>query len=195
VIAVGSFTKVRRGASNGPTPRTSAPLLDRSPARLRCPWSTPIPASVSHGHGGRSTNRAVRRERGLDVADLSAMPKGRAVVFASGAPATLVRTLPWMLGPRVAEVRASIAEHDPAADVTITEAMQSLSDVQSRGARLTRQHAGQAHHPAWSADRSPPPSSPPAAPRVRQALPRRRRVTARRPRRRPPRRPTHHTPL
>jgi len=88
--------------------------------------------SVSHGRGGRSTNRAVRRERVLDVADLSSMPKGRAVVFASGAPATLVRTLPWMLGPRAAEVRASIAEHDPAADVTIAEAMESLSDVQAR---------------------------------------------------------------
>ena len=87
---------------------------------------------MSHGRGGRSTNRAVRRERVLDVADLSSMPKGRAVVFASGAPATLVRTLPWMLGPRAAEVRASIAEHDPAADVTIAEAIESLSDVQAR---------------------------------------------------------------
>jgi type IV secretory pathway TraG/TraD family ATPase VirD4 len=88
--------------------------------------------SVSHGRGGRSTNRAVRRERVLDVADLTALPKGRAVVFASGAPATLVRTLPWMAGPRAGEVRASIAEHDPAAEVTLTEAMDSLSDVQAR---------------------------------------------------------------
>jgi len=68
----------------------------------------------------------------LDVADLTALPKGRAVVFASGAPATLVRTLPWMAGPRAGEVRASIAEHDPAADVTIAEAMESLSDAQAR---------------------------------------------------------------
>ena len=88
--------------------------------------------SVAHGRGGRSTNRAVRRERVLDVADLTSMPKGRAVVFASGAPATLVRTLPWMAGPRAAEVRASIAQRDPAADVTIAEAMGSLSDVQAR---------------------------------------------------------------
>ena len=49
--------------------------------------------SVSHGKGGRSTSRATRRERVLDVADLSAMPRGRAVVFASGAPAVLVSTL------------------------------------------------------------------------------------------------------
>ena len=92
--------------------------------------------SVSHGRGGRSTNRAVRRERVLDVADLQAMPKGRAVVFASGAPAALVRTLPWMAGPHAAAVRASIAKHDPAAEITIAEAMDSLSDVEAHEAVL-----------------------------------------------------------
>ena len=90
--------------------------------------------SVSHGRGGRSTNRAVRRERVLDVADLQSLPKGRAVVFASGAPAALARTLPWMAGPHAAAVRASIAKHDPAAEVTIAEAMKSLSDVEAHEA-------------------------------------------------------------
>ena len=75
--------------------------------------------SVSHGRGGRSTNRAVRRERVLDVADLTAMPKGRAVVFASGAQATLVRLVPWMAGPDAERVAASIRRHDPAAEDTI----------------------------------------------------------------------------
>jgi type IV secretory pathway TraG/TraD family ATPase VirD4 len=88
--------------------------------------------SVSHGRGGRSTNRAVRRERILDVADLGALPKGRAIVIASGAPAALVRTLPWMTGPHADMVRASIARHDPAAETTIAEAMDSLADVQAR---------------------------------------------------------------
>ena len=86
--------------------------------------------SVSHGRGGRSTNRAVRRERVLDVADLQALPKGRAIVFASGAPAALVRTLPWMTSPEAAAVRASILQHDPAGDATITAAMNSLTDAQ-----------------------------------------------------------------
>ena len=34
-------------------------------------------------------------------------------MFASGAPAALVRTLPWMEGPHAAAVRASLAAHDP----------------------------------------------------------------------------------
>lgn len=79
--------------------------------------------SVSFGRGGRSTNRAVRRERVLDVADLTAMPKGRTVVFASGAPATLVRRVPWMDGPDADRVAASIRRHDPAAEETIAAAL------------------------------------------------------------------------
>jgi hypothetical protein len=83
--------------------------------------------SVSHGRGGRSTSRAVRRERVLDIADLGALPKGRAIVLASGARATLARTLPWMIGQHADAVQASILEHDPAAETTITEAMAALS--------------------------------------------------------------------
>ena len=86
--------------------------------------------SVSHGRGGRSTNRATRRERVLDVADLSALPKGRAIVLASGAPAVLAHTLPWMTGPHAEAVQASIFEHDPAATTTIAEAMDSLPHVE-----------------------------------------------------------------
>jgi hypothetical protein len=78
----------------------------------------------------------VRRERVLDVADLTALPKGRAVVFASGAPAALVRTLPWMAGEHAAAVRASILEHDPVAEATIADALDSLSRVQADEAVL-----------------------------------------------------------
>ena len=70
-------------------------------------------ASVSSGHGGRSTSSQIRRERTMDVADLAALPRGRAVVLASGAPATLVETMPWMRGDQADAVRASIAAHDP----------------------------------------------------------------------------------
>ena len=82
--------------------------------------------AVSHGHGGRSVNHSTRRERVLEVAELGALPRGRAIVFASGAPATLVRTLPWMDSPRAKEVRASIRAHDPAAETTIAAAQPVL---------------------------------------------------------------------
>jgi len=75
-------------------------------------------SSISHSHGrsgGRSTSRSVRRERILDIADLSALPKGRVIVLGSGARPTLARTLPWMDGPHAGLVRESIARHDPGA--------------------------------------------------------------------------------
>ncbi|WP_139006911.1 type IV secretory system conjugative DNA transfer family protein [Arthrobacter crystallopoietes] len=55
-----------------------------------------------------------RKERTLDVSDLAAFPRGRAIMFASGAPAALLETVPWMSGPHAEAVKASIAAHDPA---------------------------------------------------------------------------------
>ncbi|MCX8456559.1 MULTISPECIES: type IV secretory system conjugative DNA transfer family protein [Paenarthrobacter] len=54
-----------------------------------------------------------RKERTLDVSELAAFPRGRAIMFASGAPAALLETVPWMNGPHAEAVRASIAAHDP----------------------------------------------------------------------------------
>jgi hypothetical protein len=70
-------------------------------------------ASVSYNRGIRSTNHQLRRERILDAAELSALPRGRAVMLSSGTPAALIETVPWMKGKHAAAVRASIAAHDP----------------------------------------------------------------------------------
>lgn len=86
-------------------------------------------ASVSTGRGGRSVNHQLQRESILDVADLAALPKGRAVVFASGSRPTLIRTQPWMTGPHAEAVKASIAAHDPQADRTLREASDELAAV------------------------------------------------------------------
>lgn len=93
--------------------------------------------SVSTGRGQRSVNEQLTRERILDVADLQAMPKGRAVVLASGARPTLITTQPWMTGPHAEAVRASIAAHDPSAAATIGEAERELDVVQQSLAAWT----------------------------------------------------------
>ena len=69
--------------------------------------------SVNFGRGQRSSTRSTRRERVLDVADLTALPRGRIIVFASGARATLARSLPWMDSDHADAVRASIRRFDP----------------------------------------------------------------------------------
>ena len=67
----------------------------------------------------------------MDVAELAAMPKGRAVVLASGSRPTLIRTQPWMTAPYAEEVRASIAAHDPQAERTLREAQRELVAVEA----------------------------------------------------------------
>jgi hypothetical protein len=44
---------------------------------------------------------------------LAELDRGRAVVLASGAPATLVRTMPWYTGPHKEAVEASIKKYSP----------------------------------------------------------------------------------
>ena len=88
-----------------------------------------LSSSTSYGRGHRTVSQQLHRERILDVADLAALPKGRAVVLASGSRPTLIRTQPWMTGPHAADVRASIAAHDPQADRTIHEAETELASV------------------------------------------------------------------
>jgi len=88
-----------------------------------------IASTVSTGRGGRGVSSQLHRERILDVSDLGALPKGRAIVLASGSRPTLIRTQPWMTGPHADAVRASIAAHDPQAERTIREAQQEVAAV------------------------------------------------------------------
>jgi type IV secretory pathway TraG/TraD family ATPase VirD4 len=81
---------------------------------------------------GAQMSTQIQREAIMDVADLAALPKGRAVVFSSGNRPTLVETLPWMTGPRSAEVKASYEAHDPQAAQTLREAAESLAQVQAQ---------------------------------------------------------------
>jgi type IV secretory pathway TraG/TraD family ATPase VirD4 len=77
-----------------------------------------ISSSVQAGSRGagrsRTTSTSTRRERIMDVADLAALPRGRAIVFPSGAPPVLIETLPWHRGPHAEAVKASLAAHAPA---------------------------------------------------------------------------------
>lgn len=62
--------------------------------------------------GGRSVSTSVSRERILDVSDLAAMPRGRAVMSTSGAPAALVTLEHYSAKPYGPSVRASQAHYE-----------------------------------------------------------------------------------
>jgi type IV secretory pathway TraG/TraD family ATPase VirD4 len=71
--------------------------------------------SVSYNEGKRGTSRQTQRHNIMEVSDLASMPPGRAVVFPSGIPATMVKTVPWFTRPDAGSVKASLAKYDPGA--------------------------------------------------------------------------------
>ncbi|MGV9410379.1 type IV secretory system conjugative DNA transfer family protein [Nocardia sp. NPDC003693] len=72
-----------------------------------------ISSSVSESSGGKSYSRSLGSSKTFDVHGLATLPRGRAIVFSSGTPAVLVRTVPWWEGEYAAAVKDSITQHDP----------------------------------------------------------------------------------
>lgn len=70
-------------------------------------------ASSDQPLGSRSTSTSTRPTRIYDVSDLSALPKGRAVVFTSGNRPTMIKTRPWWDGDFAAKVRDSLKQYGP----------------------------------------------------------------------------------
>lgn len=98
-------------------------------ARMIGDYDRQTSSTSTSREGHRTVSVQSQRDRILDDADLAALPKGRAVVIASGARPTLIRTQPWMAGPHSAAVRASIVAHDPQGVATIREAESELAQV------------------------------------------------------------------
>lgn len=79
-------------------------------------------ATTSHttntgsGHSrGRQRSYSTQERRILSVAELRSLPRGRAILFASGTPAALVEPQPWYTSPAADRVNASITAHTPTA--------------------------------------------------------------------------------
>ena len=62
------------------------------------------------GKGGRTRTTSVNRDRVLSAADVRTIPKGWALILATGCPAGLIELDPWYTGPRRQEIAA--AERD-----------------------------------------------------------------------------------
>ncbi|MFI6043511.1 type IV secretory system conjugative DNA transfer family protein [Nocardia sp. NPDC051321] len=72
-----------------------------------------VSASVSESKGSKSYSRSLGSSKTFSVQGLAQLPRGRVIVFPSGAPPVLVRTVPWWEGEYAAEVTKSISHHDP----------------------------------------------------------------------------------
>ena len=66
--------------------------------------------SVHHGQGSHGENLSVRRQRILAVEDLRQLPKGEALLLATGCRPALVSLRPWYDGPHAEGIRAAYDE-------------------------------------------------------------------------------------
>ncbi|MEU9079977.1 TraM recognition domain-containing protein [Kitasatospora sp. NPDC048538] len=60
--------------------------------------------STSHGSSGRSVSVSSRKERVMTAAEVRALPKGRALLLATGTKVALIRLRPWFREPDAAEL-------------------------------------------------------------------------------------------
>nr|WP_232839931.1 TraM recognition domain-containing protein [Nocardia aurea] len=72
-----------------------------------------ISQSVSESASGKSYSRSLGSSKTFSVNGLATLPRGRVIVFSSGAPPVLVRTVAWWESEYSAEVEQSIKRHDP----------------------------------------------------------------------------------
>ncbi|BDT90267.1 MULTISPECIES: type IV secretory system conjugative DNA transfer family protein [Nocardia] len=80
-----------------------------------------ISQSVSESKGGKSYSRSLGSSKTFSVNALATLPRGRAILFPSGAPPVLIRTVPWWEGEYAADVKQSISRHDPQRKTEITD--------------------------------------------------------------------------
>lgn len=91
-----------------------------------------ISASVSESKGGKSYSRSLGSSKTFTVQALATLPRGRAIVFSSGAPPVLVRTVPWWEGDYASAVKKSIEQHDPQRKTLVTDLIGSPALIKEK---------------------------------------------------------------
>jgi hypothetical protein len=89
--------------------------------------------SSSRAGTGSSTSTAeqIRRVPIMSIAELAALPRGRALLFSSGNRPALARPVPWMNGPHADAIRASLAKWESDDDHTrrVAETDQAIAET------------------------------------------------------------------
>ncbi|MFC6012461.1 type IV secretory system conjugative DNA transfer family protein [Nocardia lasii] len=90
-----------------------------------------ISSSMSQSGNSKSYSRSLSSSVTFTPQGLATLPRGRAVVFTSGQPAVLVRTVPWWESEYEAVVKASIEDNDPTRKTRIDDLFGSPALVKS----------------------------------------------------------------
>jgi type IV secretory pathway TraG/TraD family ATPase VirD4 len=78
-------------------------------SRLAGEHDVPTASTTRDGSGHSSWQTSTRRQRVMEAAQIRALPKGTALLLATGIPVTMIRLLPWYEGPRAAQLNADTA--------------------------------------------------------------------------------------
>jgi type IV secretory pathway TraG/TraD family ATPase VirD4 len=77
-------------------------------SRLVGEHDVPVGSRTRDGSGTSSWQTSTRRQRILDPAQIRAIEKGHALLFATGIPAAMIRLLPWYTGPHAAQLEQAV---------------------------------------------------------------------------------------
>ncbi|WP_433234811.1 type IV secretory system conjugative DNA transfer family protein [Actinomadura nitritigenes] len=104
-----------------------SPRLVRDLATLIGQHDVPV-RSITYNDGRASEQISLRRQDILDAADIRALPKGTALLLATGTKPALIRLRPWYHGPHATAINNAITT----ADTTIAEAARQHYGEQQR---------------------------------------------------------------
>lgn len=90
-----------------------------------------ISSSMSQSGNSKSYSRSLSSSVTFTPQGLATLPRGRAVVFTSGQPAVLVRTVPWWESEYSEAVKKSIEQNDPTRKTRIDDLFGSPSLAKS----------------------------------------------------------------
>ncbi|MBC7303959.1 MAG: type IV secretory system conjugative DNA transfer family protein [Nocardia sp.] len=91
-----------------------------------------ISASMSQSGTSKSYSRSLSSSVTFTAQGLATLPRGRAVVFTSGQPAVLVRTVPWWESEYADAVKRSIDDNDPTRKTRIDDLITTPSTTLSK---------------------------------------------------------------
>jgi type IV secretory pathway TraG/TraD family ATPase VirD4 len=78
-------------------------------SRLVGEHDVPVGSRTRDGSGIASWQTSIQRRRILEPAQIRAIQRGHALVFATGIPAAMIRLLPWYTGPHAAQLEHAAA--------------------------------------------------------------------------------------
>ncbi|GAA2170162.1 type IV secretory system conjugative DNA transfer family protein [Actinomadura napierensis] len=107
-----------------------SPRLVRDLATLIGQHDVPV-RSITYNDGRASEQISLRRQEILDAADIRALPKGTALLLATGTKPALIRLRPWYRGPHAAAINNAIIT----ADTSIAQAARRHYDQPERAQR------------------------------------------------------------